>query len=111
MPMPPELNRDDAIMRIVDGDTLEIMFAGLTDAKRIPLAWLVVQVHPMRKKGLQVQIGSSSTKQPLYSFTKKPTIPGKSYIMPITAQEEPEIRSFFTELAEMCGREVKAQDV
>jgi hypothetical protein len=108
--MPPELNRDDAVMRVVDGDTLEIMFAGISDAKRIPLAWLVVQVHPMRKKGFQVQIGSSSTEQPLYSFTKKPTIPGQSYIVPIMADEEPEFRSFFTELAELCGRSVTAQD-
>ncbi|HEV3264830.1 MAG TPA: hypothetical protein VG014_04860 [Acidimicrobiales bacterium] len=108
--MPPELNRDDAIMRVVDGDTLEIMFAGLSDAKRIPLAWLVVQVHPMRKKGFQIQIGSSSAEQPLYSFVKKPTIPGKSYIVPIRADEEPEFRSFFTELAKLCGRSVTAED-
>ncbi len=97
-------------MRVVDGDSLEIMFAGLSDAKRIPLAWLVVQVHPMRKKGFQIQIGSSSTEQPLYSFVKKPTIPAKSYIVPIRAEEEPEFRSFFTELAELCGRSVAAQE-
>ena len=108
--MPPELNRYDAIMRVVDGDTLEIMFAGVDDAKRIPLTWLVVQVHPMRKKGCQVQIGSSNSAQPLYSFTKKPTIPGKSYIVPIRADEEPQFRSFFTELAELCGRSVTAQE-
>jgi hypothetical protein len=108
--MPPELNRDDAIMRVVDGDTLEIMFAGITNAERIPLAWLVVQVHPMRKKGFQIQIGSSSTEQPLYSFVKKPSIPGKSFIVPIRAEEEPEFRAFFSQLAELCGRSVTTQE-
>jgi hypothetical protein len=108
--MPPELHRDDAVMRIVEGDTLEIMFAGISDAKRIPLAWLVVQVHPMRKNNLQVQIGSSNAEQPLYSFTKKTSIPGQSYIVPIRAEEEPQFRSFFTEVAALCGRSVAAPE-
>ena len=93
-------------MRVVDGDTLEIMFAGISDAKRIPLNWLVVQAHPSRKNNFQVQIGSSNIDQPLYAITKKPTIPGKSYIMPIRGEEEPEIRAFFAELAQLCGRTV-----
>lgn len=95
-------------MRVVDGDTLEIMFAGISDAKRIPLNWLVVQAHPARKSSFQVQIGSSNVDQPLYAITKKPTIPGQSYIMPIRGEEEPEIRAFFTEVAQLCGRTVAA---
>lgn len=93
-------------MRVVEGDTLEIMFTGISDAKRIPLNWLVVQAHPSRKNGFQVQIGSSNIEQPLYAITKKSTIPGQSYIMPIRGEEEPEIRAFFTELAQFCGRTV-----
>lgn len=93
-------------MRVVEGDTLEIMFTGISDAKRIPLNWLVVQAHPSRKNNFQVQIGSSNVEQPLYSTAKKPEIKGQSFIMPIRGEEEPEIKAFFTEVANFCGRTV-----
>jgi len=61
--MPPELVRDDIVMR-VDGDMLEIAIPRTENVRRISLAWPVVQAQPARKNNVQVCIGSENVDQP-----------------------------------------------
>ncbi len=103
--MPPELVRDDIVMR-VDGDVLEIAVPRTENVRRIPLAWLVVQAQPARKNNVQVCIGSENVDQPLYEMKKKTTFRGQSLITFIKADEEPAYRAFFAEVAQLCGRSV-----
>jgi hypothetical protein len=103
--MPPELVRDDIVMR-VEGDMLEIAIPRTENVRRIPLAWLVVRAQPARKNNVQVCIGSENVDQPLYEMKKKTAFRGQSLITFIKADEEPAYRAFFAEVAQLCGRSV-----
>ncbi|HLN18502.1 MAG TPA: hypothetical protein VK277_17300 [Acidimicrobiales bacterium] len=90
----------------VDGDVLEVTVPKTQGARRIPLAWLVVHAQPARKNNVQITIGSENVDQPLYEMAKKFKLRGNTLITYIKAEEEPEYRAFFTEVAQVCGRSV-----
>jgi hypothetical protein len=106
--MGPQFVRDDLIMR-VDGDVFEMW--SLKYHERIPLAWLMVRVHAMRKNTFLIYIGSKLKEtdgdQPLYARAQNPVL-GRSIGLSATAEEEPVYREFFAEVAQVCGRSVAA---
>jgi len=103
--VPPEFIRDDLIMR-VDGDVLEILIPRTEGARRFPLVWLTVRAQPARKDNVQISIGAENVDQPLYAMGKKFKMQGNTLITYIKAEEEPDYRAFFTEVAQVCGRSV-----
>ena len=105
--MPLELNRDDVLIR-VDGDIVEFIFPGWPEPKRIPLRWLVVAAQPSRRKRVIMQVGSDAADRPLYSVTKRSSMPGATFEWGVFEDDEPVFRDFFTELAASCGRVVDA---
>ena len=62
----------------VDGDILEIFSRGAF-SRRVPLAWLAVQVQPSIKGRLVVRIASARDDMPLYEVMQKARItPGNA---------------------------------
>ena len=103
--MGTEFVRDDHMMR-VDGDVLEV-FDVQYHARRIPLAWLAVRAEALRKNKVLIYIGQNNVDQPLYAQGKQvPDVRGDVLGIGIDAEEEPAFRTFFTEVARLCGRSV-----
>jgi len=103
--MPLEFRYGLVLMR-VDGDILEIFTRGAF-SRRIPLAWLAVQVQPSIKGRLVVKITSAYDDLPLYEMLQKAsTTRGRALETVIKTEEEPLYRQFFTQVAQVCGRTV-----
>jgi len=103
--MPPEFSHEGLVLR-VDGDILEIFSRGAF-SRRVPLAWLAVQVQPSIKGRLVVRIASARDDMPLYEVMQKARItPGNAVEVVIRTEEEPLYRQFFTQVAQLCGRPV-----
>jgi hypothetical protein len=91
---------------LVDGDVLET-FIGGESKQRVLLAWLAVQVFPLARGYLALQIGSAPPGMPLYEvLAKAKAMTGRGAIMQvhISPEEEPVLREFFTQVAQLCGR-------
>ena len=103
--MPLVFVQEGVVLR-VDGDILEIFSRGAF-SRRVPLAWLAVQVQPSIKGRLIVKITSSPDDMPVYEVTRKATgMRGRSVELVIKTEEEPLYRQFFTQVAQLCGRPV-----
>ena len=105
--MPLVYSHDGHIFR-VDGDVLETFIGGASE-HRILLAWLAVQVFPLSRGLLALQIGSAPIGLPLYEVSQKArVITGKraTVQLNISSEEEPLLREFFTQVAQTCGRPV-----
>jgi hypothetical protein len=103
--MPLEFKNEDLILR-VDGDVLE-MFAKGVVGKRIPLAWLAVQVQPSIKGMLIIKVASARGDAPVYEVVPKArALLGTVLEYAISTADEPFYRQFFTEVAQACGRPV-----
>jgi hypothetical protein len=99
--VPPELVRDDVTMK-VDGDALDIFFP--MDTKRYLLSRLAVRLDRQGKQRYQLYIGQSVEPGPLYSWHWDATVMGSIWVIPV--EDEPDYRTFFTELAAFCRRTV-----
>jgi hypothetical protein len=100
-----EFSRDGLVLR-VDGDVLEIFTRG-SFSKRIPLAWLAVQIQPSIRGQLIVRLQSARDDGPLYEVLHKAKISrGDGVEFVIGTEEEPYYRQFFTQVARYCGRPV-----
>lgn len=103
--MEPTFVRDDHMMR-VDGDVLEVFHAQY-HARRIPLVWLAVRVEAVRKNRVVIYVGQNNVDQPLYAQGKQtPAVRGDVLGIGVDAEEERVYRAFFSEVAELCGRQV-----
>lgn len=94
----------------VDGDVLETFIRGASE-HRILLAWLAVQVIPLARDSLALQIGSAPPDMPLYQVLQKArAITGRKATVQvnISREEEPLVREFFTQVARLCGRPIMA---
>ena len=93
----------------VDGDVFEVFFRGETRG-RVLLAWLAVQVFPVGRGRLGVQIGWSAIPgTPLYEVVPKASVMtgrGTTVAVNISPEEEPVLREFFTQVGQLCGRPV-----
>jgi hypothetical protein len=92
----------------VDGDILETFIRGESE-QRVLLAWLSVQVLPLARGNLALKIGSAPPDVPLYEMLQKArpvTGRGATVQVSISAAEEPLLREFFTQVAQLCGRHV-----
>jgi hypothetical protein len=92
----------------VDGDVVEIFSRG-TWSHRVPLAWLAVKVMPSTRGHLSVEMSSAEGPDvPLYQQLPKywTTVGVSTFSLTIAIEEEPIFRQFFTELAQLCGRQV-----
>jgi hypothetical protein len=90
----------------VDGDVLETFIRGESE-QRVLLAWLAVQVFPLARGYLALQIGSAPPDMPLYEVLPKAkamTGRGATVQVNISPEEEPVLREFFTQVARLCGR-------
>jgi hypothetical protein len=104
-----ELVWDDVIMR-VDGDIFEVFTAQYF--RRTPLRWLIVRAEPLRNNRVQITVGQKNfdqivenADQLLYAWAK---LDGayEHLTFGIDADDEPAFRSFFAEVAQLCGRSV-----
>jgi hypothetical protein len=104
--MPLVYSHERHIFR-VDGDVLETFIRGESE-QRVLLAWLAVQAFPLARGYLAIQIGSAPTDMPLYEVLPKAKAMmgrGTSTVqLSISREEEPVIREFFTQVAQLCGR-------
>jgi hypothetical protein len=96
----------------VDGDVLETFIRGESE-RRVLLAWLSVQVFPFPKGRLGVAIESllPDMEMPPYKVLQKPPKAVKGIVHTavghvISPEEEPALREFFTQVAQLCGRPV-----
>jgi len=92
----------------VDGDLLETFIRG-ESKQRVLLAWLAVQVLPFARGYLALQIGSAPPDMPLYeALPKAKPMKGRGTTLQVTIspEEEPALREFFTQVAQLCGRPV-----
>ena len=65
-----------------------------------------VRVQPQRKGGgFTITIGSNYWGSALYAFGGSSAANGVAQL--VTTEEEPAHRAFFTELAQLCGRQVE----
>jgi hypothetical protein len=105
--MPLVYSHESHIFR-VDGDVLET-FIGGESKQRVLLAWLAVQVFPLARGWLALQIGSAPPDMPLYEALQKAKAMagrGTAMQMTISPEEEPLLREFFTQVAQLCGRPI-----
>jgi len=68
---------------------------------------LAVQVFPLARGYLALQIGSAPPDNPLYeALQKAKAIKGRKATVQvsISPEEEPALRAFFTQMAQLCGR-------
>jgi hypothetical protein len=103
--MPLVYSHQSHIFR-VDGDVLETFILG-DSRQRVLLAWLAVQVFPLATAYLALQIGSAPPDMPLYEVLQKAkAMAGRGSIVQVTIspEEEPFLREFFTQVAQLCGR-------
>jgi hypothetical protein len=99
--------RETFIIR-VDGDVLETFVWGESE-QRVLLAWLSVQVYSRGRGHLALQIGSAppNMDMPLYEVLQKPkAVKGRNatVVVNMSPEEEPVLREFFTQVAQLCGR-------
>jgi hypothetical protein len=106
--MPLVFSDESRVLR-VDGDVLETFIRGESE-QRVLLALLAVQVSPLPRGYLAVQIGSASPEAPLYQvLPKAKPIAGRgNHTLQVTIrpEDEPRYREFFTQVAQLCGRPV-----
>jgi hypothetical protein len=106
--MPLVYSHERHIFR-VDGDVLETFIRGESE-QRVLLAFLAVQVFPLARGYLALHIGSTPPDMPLYEVLPKPkaiTGQGHSAVqLSISPEEEPVLREFFTQVAQLCGRAI-----
>ena len=103
--MPLAYSHESHMFR-VDGDVLETFIMG-ESRQRVLLAWLAVQVFPYTRGYLALQIGSAPPDMPLYEVSQKAkamTGRGTTVQVTISPEEEPVLREFFTQVAQLCGR-------
>jgi|SRR5215469_5991368 len=103
--MPLVYSHENNMFR-VDGDMLETFVQGESE-QRILLAWLAVQVFPIGRGYLAVQIGAAPPHVPLYeALPKAKPITGRrgTLQLNIRPEEEPALRQFFGQVAQLCGR-------
>jgi len=86
--VPLVFGHENIVLR-VDGDVLEIFTRGAF-SKRVPLAWLAVQVQPSIRGHLIVKIASTPDDLPLYEVTQKAQgMRGRTVELVIRTEEEP----------------------
>jgi hypothetical protein len=88
----------------VDGSVLDV-FSGIHKPMRVPLAWVIVRAQPQRKGGFMMTIGQNWRGGPLYALGTPESSDPVGVL--VGAEEEPAFRAFFTELAQLCGRQVE----
>jgi hypothetical protein len=109
--MPLVYRHEDHTFR-VDGDVLEPFINGQCE-HRILLSWLFVLVRPSNsKRWLELVIGTlpPDKEMPLYQVSQKLFgIKGAYDVVRYTIrpEEEPALREFFTQVAQLCGRPVE----
>ena len=85
--MPLVFGHENIVLR-VDGDVLEIFTSGAF-SKRVPLAWLAVQVQPSIRGRLIVKITSTPDDLPPYEATQKAQgMRGRTVELVVRTEEE-----------------------
>jgi hypothetical protein len=100
-----EFRHGSMVVRI-DGDVAEIF--GAESGHRYLLPWLRVEVQPSTKGTLIVRSTSAPADWPLYELFAKPGYQRGQVEGYIPVADEPAFRQFFSHVAQLCGRTVKA---
>jgi hypothetical protein len=100
-----ELNVESMYIRVEDG-IVEFFSPLILGSLRVPLSWVGVEVRPGRHDSTQLNFGIANPAGPMM-YGQSVSVISDQWGIKVDPADEARCRSFFAEIASLCGREVE----